>query len=219
MSHTDATMAGDLRPARRTIVKGAAWAVPAVAIAAPASAASCSSPVSAIGCGNACKHTANGSGRRFYHFVFCFTNTCDTAVTVAVDDVSIGGVAREAMLNCQPPGSGPAGCPTFVVPAGGTLCKHIDAGRFPADTAGEALLTWRYLDPATGNWVEATPTGSGVTVGETLPDCAWPNPPHDRPDPSSCGAVIAGSNATSEEPAAEAPTVADTESSTASPQG
>ena len=151
MSHADSSAPRGLQLAR-TLVKsrGRHGLSQPFAIAAPAAAASCSSPVSAIGCGKACKNTANGSGRRIYHFVFCFNNTFYTAVTVAADDVSVGGVPREAMLNCQPPDSGPAGCLTFVVPAGGTHCNHIDAGRSPLKRWGPPRSHGAIVTPPPG---------------------------------------------------------------------
>lgn len=65
MSTTGTSQAGGLRPARRTLVKGAAWAVPAIAVAAPAAHAATSDvvpPPPSVAWGNACATTGNGEG-------------------------------------------------------------------------------------------------------------------------------------------------------------
>lgn len=69
---------------RRTVVKGTAWAVPAVVVAtaAPAMAAS---PCLTIDFGpNSCKQPGQGQNFKGYNLQFCFTNTCNVAVQITV---------------------------------------------------------------------------------------------------------------------------------------
>ena len=74
---------------RRTVVKGTAWAVPAVVVAtaAPAMAAGASQCLTASFGGNSCKQPGVGQNAKGYRLVICFTNTCSTQVTIRVTSV------------------------------------------------------------------------------------------------------------------------------------
>lgn len=75
-------------PSRRSIVKGAAWAMPAVVVAgaAPTVAASVQCLTASFE-GDSCKQP--GSGNNYgYRLQICFTNGCNTAVTVTVISVA-----------------------------------------------------------------------------------------------------------------------------------
>lgn len=183
------TNAQGLRPARRTIVKGAAWAVPAIAVAAPALAAGASQPISTIGCGNVCKHPGEP---KYYHFIFCFSNTADEPITVYIDSMNINGVVRNANVNCP---AAEAGCTgeEFVIPANSTVCKHVDAGTYDNSANGSAMLTWRFKDPFTDMIVDGTPVSGGTIDGKNILPCKDPvkdNPPHPIANPAGCDVVI-----------------------------
>lgn len=74
---------------RRTVVKGTAWAVPAVVVAsaAPAMAAGASQCVTASFGGNSCKQPGQGQNQFGYRLQFCFTNTCSVPVTIVVKTI------------------------------------------------------------------------------------------------------------------------------------
>lgn len=75
MSNTDQTFkASGARPSRRSVVKGAAWAVPAIAVAAtvPMASASCV-PQAAVDPSQSCKKAS----AKTYRLVFFVANSCD----------------------------------------------------------------------------------------------------------------------------------------------
>jgi hypothetical protein len=87
---------------RRTVVKGTAWAVPAVVVAsaAPAMAAS---PCVTISFGpNSCKQPGEGQNIKGYNLQFCFTNTCNTAITVTVTAIQ-GNQGNAPLQPVTPP--------------------------------------------------------------------------------------------------------------------
>jgi hypothetical protein len=75
---------------RRTVVKGTAWAVPAVVVAsaAPAMAAGTSQCLTATFGGNSCKQPGTGQNDFGYRLEFCFTNTCSVAGTINVTRIA-----------------------------------------------------------------------------------------------------------------------------------
>jgi hypothetical protein len=74
---------------RRTVVKGTAWAVPAVVVAsaAPAMAAGTSQCVTATFGGNSCKQPGVGQNAKGYRLQICFTNTCAVPAVIFVKTV------------------------------------------------------------------------------------------------------------------------------------
>jgi hypothetical protein len=102
---------GGLRPARRSVVKGAAWAVPAVMVASAAPASAQSPCLTAEFSGDSCK--CPGTTRGFtYTLSVCFTNNCSTVITVRVKRfVSNSGVVL------QPPVE-----ETLVIAQGERMC-------------------------------------------------------------------------------------------------
>ena len=128
----------DIRIRRRTIAKGAAWAVPAVVIAAaPAAHAATSGDVVCIpseeicgeALGSACKHPGNPT---WYHFTFCFTNTGDADATVSFTEMVINSITAPQIL--------PA---SVVVPADGAKhCFYVDGGLFGDSAQGTGTLTF-----------------------------------------------------------------------------
>ena len=69
---------------RRTVVKGTAWAVPAVVVAsaAPAMAAGTSQCLTASFGALSCKQPGQGQNDYGYRLQICFTNTCSVAATI-----------------------------------------------------------------------------------------------------------------------------------------
>lgn len=157
---------------RRTVVKGAAWAVPAVAIAGSAKAVAASEPVVVSYGGGACKHPGEP---KWYHFIFCFDNTSAASITVSLTKMNVNGVERPTL-------------PTSVtIPADTELCYFVDGGLFSDSANGTATLYYSYT--YLGNLVEGDiqtsfnslpPCGTGADpCGSTNPKS---DPPH-SPDP------------------------------------
>lgn len=73
------------RPARRSVVKGAAWAVPAVVVASAAPAMALSPGCTADGLcfGGAVVHKCCDAGKKFYWVEVTFTNTSNVDTTVS----------------------------------------------------------------------------------------------------------------------------------------
>lgn len=108
---------GGLRPARRSVVKGAAWAVPAVMVAsaAPALAASPSRCLTAKFSGDSCKCPGKGKNNSEFILSVCFTNTCSTAITITVTRlVSNSGVVLQPPIR-----------ETLIIPPGEERCTAL----------------------------------------------------------------------------------------------
>lgn len=73
---------------RRTVVIGAAWAVPAIVVASAAPALAASGPV--VLTGRACKDPGN-QGNKSYYFEVKLTNTTSSTVTYTFTQISING--------------------------------------------------------------------------------------------------------------------------------
>ena len=102
---------------RRTVVKGAAWAVPAVAVAAAAPALAASPKcLTAQFLGDSCKQP--GSGNDFgYRLEICFTNNCATSITLTVTQVAANTGNPVVLAVSQDP---------ITIPAGGQACLPQD---------------------------------------------------------------------------------------------
>jgi hypothetical protein len=74
---------------RRTVVRGSAWAVPAVVVAtaAPAMAASPSECITATFGGNSCKQPGEGTNAKGYRLQICFSNICNVPAVILVRTV------------------------------------------------------------------------------------------------------------------------------------
>jgi hypothetical protein len=89
---------------RRTVVKGTAWAVPAVVVAtaAPAMAAGASQCLTASFEGVSCKQPGTGQNNFGFKLQICFTNTCSIEATIVVTQVQ-GNAASSPPLVLNPP--------------------------------------------------------------------------------------------------------------------
>lgn len=170
---------GGLRPSRRTLVKGAAWSVPVVAVAgtAPAWAASPGPVDPSYQPGTFCKHT---SGGRFtdYHAVFCFDNTSDQDITVTFTRFTVGGRYVETIV----PRS-------VTIPAGESLCTYVDGVGFPTGEESNARLDFTYEyngDTIAGSIMTGDETHQVTVCGthprEDQPGDRPPHPPYPNTD-------------------------------------
>lgn len=97
---------------RRTVVKGTAWAVPAVVVATAAPAMAASPCLTASFGGSSCKQPGLGQNADGYSLQICFTNNCTSAVTVTVTGVESksSGVRENLSIG------------SINVPVGATVC-------------------------------------------------------------------------------------------------
>jgi hypothetical protein len=110
---------------RRTVVKGAAWAVPAVAVASAAPAVAASPCLTAEFLGDSCKQP--GSGNNFgYRLQICFTNTCATSVTITVTQVA-ANVGNPVVTQVNQTITIPAGAEDVCLPEDVLYCSNSSA--------------------------------------------------------------------------------------------
>jgi hypothetical protein len=69
---------------RRTVVKGTAWAVPAVVVASAAPAMAASPCITADFDSTSCKQPGTGQNNFGFKLLICFTNTCTSPATITV---------------------------------------------------------------------------------------------------------------------------------------
>ncbi|MHA3837617.1 hypothetical protein ACXR8F_18005 [Terrabacter sp. AAH1] len=163
MTQTDSSAAPGVR--RRAVVKGAAWATPAVMVAAAAPTAAASAPiVPSFTPGTFCKHPGEP---KYYHAVFCFHNTTQSAIVVTLGTLTVGSTSKPATVSVNGSQTN-----SFTVTAGQNLCLYVDAGLFSTSANGGAVLTFSY--PFGGT----TQTGSisgGTIVDANLNPCGTGN--------------------------------------------
>ncbi|WP_181409551.1 hypothetical protein [Ornithinimicrobium kibberense] len=150
---------GGLKPTRRTLVKGAAWSVPVVAMGSTVAAANVAcSPLScpcitAIPDLDACRCT--GSVRGFTYFIdLCFKSDCSTDVTITVTSVQ-----SENRVLWQ-------GETDVLIPAGGSACFPIR--EFNSDNSAQRI----YVYFSIGDQPVADPLTYNAPNQTECPDCA-----------------------------------------------
>ncbi|MGD8149808.1 hypothetical protein [Ornithinimicrobium sp. Y1694] len=151
------------KPSRRTLVKGAAWSVPVVAVAqvAPAFAASpVKPPVEPSFTSNFCKHPGNP---KYYHSRMKWINHNPTCtVTINLGNFCVGTDCRQAQANIDN-----RLVTQFTLLGGQTRCMHADAGQFKNSANGGAVLNYTWIMTCPG---QTPTTGSGQVLGGTLID-------------------------------------------------
>lgn len=135
-------------PSRRTLVKGAAWSVPVVAMAQPVMAQDvvCSPNNTSPECnpvtppdfqeGSACKHPGNKCGRALndaYHYVFCMTNNTDQPVVVTFGTMYFDDGRTSA-----------ARPSTVTIPANSTRCFTLHTGDMGNSANGSMAVDYSY---------------------------------------------------------------------------
>ena len=111
---------------RRTVVKGTAWAVPAVVVAsaAPAMAAGASQCLTATFGGGSCKQPGTGQNNFGFKLKICFTNTCSAPVTITVTKIQGNAGSSPVKLIGQ----------TIQVGVGERVCIPGTSEEFPGFT-------------------------------------------------------------------------------------
>ena len=167
---------------RRAIVKGAAWATPAVMVAAAAPTAAASPViVPTFSPGTFCKHPGNP---KFYHLVICFENNSASIVPVTLDTLAIGATVKPAFVSI-----GGAQTQSFTVAAGQSRCLYVDAGTYDNSANGAAVLEFSYIfggATVQDQLVGGTITDSALNPCGTGAASAQPtdNPPHPSSGPT-----------------------------------
>lgn len=177
-------------PSRRTLVKGAAWSVPVVAMAQPAMAATCSQDPSqaicnclAVATASGCKYPGNNPDPRFdksFRAKVCFTaNSCDPSgdgiaeIQFTGVDVGGSGCPREIVVTPQ----------AFTVAEDETFCVFVF---FRADSSGNRDLTFYYsLNGQPGYQVLVSKVFTGGQADCEEGNCGGPGqdpcPPYTEP--------------------------------------
>lgn len=180
------------RIGRRTIAKGAAWTVPAIAVAAPAASAAVSEPIAPEFVADSfCKHSSGGQGCD-YHTVIKFTNTSTEDI-----ELTLGTMTRVEAGGSMPARFSVASAysATYTVPAGQVCSLYVDAGRFTDCTNTTVNITYSYLygGEVISSYVEGpdeVPQGNtpcGTNPAEDEPSA---NPPHGNSGPNPvCTAI------------------------------
>jgi hypothetical protein len=150
------------RPARRTLVKGAAWSVPAIAVATQAHAQTGSPPIIVEPQGGAaCKFPGASCSpyKQAYRFVFCFTNQSAENITVTFPLIEL------------PQGTNTTPIPGSVnVPAGAVnLCFYIIADEQGSSANGQGTLFYEY---SVGGEDFAGSVGTGANELPPCDDCS-----------------------------------------------
>ncbi|NUO91089.1 MAG: hypothetical protein HOQ18_09755 [Dermatophilaceae bacterium] len=163
MTQTDSSAAPKVR--RRAVVKGAAWATPAVMVAAAAPTAAASAPiVPSFEPGTFCKHSGKP---KYYHAVFCFKNTTLSPITVSLGNLVINDVGMQANVS-----EGGHFATSFTVAAGLSRCMYVDAGEFSDSANGTATLFFTY---SFGSSSVSDSVSGGTIVGTNLNPCGTGN--------------------------------------------
>lgn len=131
---------------RRTVTKAMAWAVPAIAIAAPVPAFAGASQDFVTFTGRACKDPGGGQNK-FYYFQVKITNSSQNALTVDFTGVVVNGVNGDASTITPNP---------YQVPAYTECVVTLRFGVFPDSANGSATLSYSV------NGDPQPPVGSGT---------------------------------------------------------
>ncbi|VXB76216.1 conserved exported hypothetical protein [Microbacterium sp. 8M] len=173
---------------RRTVVRGAAWSLPVIAMAAAAPLANASGTTAPGGetgtpgeqipgggtgtpgtgtptaivptyqPGTFCKHPGNP---KYYHGTFAFENTTSAPITVVLGSMVVNRLARGAKFSV-----GGRLTSSYTVPAKKKVALYVDAGLFDDSANGTATLSFAYVDAGvTRNGTVTAPLGS-------LPPCS-----------------------------------------------
>ena len=162
---------GGLKPSRRTLVKGAAWSVPVVAVAGAAPAMATSPPeIIDWDQSSACKIPGNARGycyNKGYVLWGTFTNPTGNDLTVSITGVTVGGYPRcivglaDMAVSCNTS----MGTTTFDIAAGETRQIAIYTNSSTDSASTEVTVAFDYA--ATGQ-----PAQSGTTSGNVGGD-SW----------------------------------------------
>jgi hypothetical protein len=146
---------------RRTVAKGMAWSVPAIALAVPTPAYAVASPGFITLTGDGCKLPGNATDIfKGYAFEALINNPTNTAVTVSITDITLkgedlGDVTVVNLATCTELGS------TFVVAGNTTNLRVAIVTELAASSAnGQLIVTYT---------VEGVPDAATATADAAPP--------------------------------------------------
>jgi hypothetical protein len=140
---------------RRTVVTGTAWAVPAIVVAGPAPHAA-ATPIPPITIGNtACKIPGNsGTIRNGIAFQLFINNPNNVPVTITFTQLTRDGEVAPTLFPTS-----------VVVPANSTNYQVIlEAGPYSNSANAVIVLSYSYVDPSTGQTVNASTPPTTVNI-------------------------------------------------------
>ncbi len=152
---------------RRTVVKGAAWAVPAITVASAVPAVAQSGLEDCLQyslTGDACKWPGAGNDWS-YRVGLCFSNTCPTPVDIYIDHLENN--AGKLFTPCEP---GSFVGTTVTVPANGSYCTG----------------TFAFSSTASANFIEVFGRLGSETIIRQLTDKEIPAPTQECSGTSPC---------------------------------
>lgn len=174
MSAKTVTGAHEHTLTRRTVIRGAAWSLPviAVAVATPFASASTNGGtdggtpgtggttpiVPSYQTGSFCKHPGNP---KYYHGTFFFENTTSAPITLALTSMLVNGQSRAAKFSANN-----RLVSTYTVPAKTKIGLYVDAGLFDDSANGTATLSFTYDDAGKAR------SGSVTAPLGSLPPCS-----------------------------------------------
>jgi hypothetical protein len=154
---------------RRAIVKGAAWTVPAIAVAAAAPAIA-ATPLVTFAIGLACKHPGNP---KHYHFNLEVTNNGSVTTTVTITSAVFDPSAASDPLVTISTLPGP-----FTIGAHQTVCIVVDSDLTQASSNGTLIVSYDYTDEngVTQHFTAALDVSSLLPCTQyDIPDYPHPN--------------------------------------------
>ena len=154
---------------RRTVAKGMAWSVPAIALAVPTPAYAASPGVITLS-GLGCKLPGNSAPQfKGYAFRATISNTTNSAVTVTITDMDLGtsdlgNVTIVDLDTCTVLGTN-----TFNIPANTTF-QNVALVTQNAATSEQGTLVVQYTVSGVPDTATATATGLPPIQGDTCED-------------------------------------------------
>jgi len=155
------------RISRRTIAKGVQWAVPVIAVAAPAPALAASGNEILTGNGAACKLPGNSAERfKGYALGFSAHNAFDVPLIVSILEMTLNGVPLGGLLVIDLDGPCEVlGNSTFTVPANTDYPNLVALTEGAGDSQAETLsVTYSITGGPGGTVVASTEAGTAPPI-------------------------------------------------------
>ncbi|WP_228488827.1 hypothetical protein [Raineyella fluvialis] len=143
MTNTENIQASGSRPSRRTVVKGAAWAVPAIAVASATPAFAASRCLQLSFSGTACKVSNQG---QYFIQQICFSNSCQS-LSLTIDRVQNN--SGKVLYLCDGTTKWtPSTNPITIPGGGGSVC--VDVGPVKAASMAGKIEIWGWIGTVSG---------------------------------------------------------------------
>ena len=160
---------------RRTVVKGAAWAVPAITVASAVPAVAASGPPPGLILGVACKNPGNSCASRPKGYTVGATLTNTSSLDVYVYAVTYTTVGTTLNLTYAPPPALP-----FVIPANSSINVFLNASS--QNSANQVFtlnvtIYWSHTPNPADDPEQSThlPVTESMYIPKTPPECTCPD--------------------------------------------